>query len=160
VSCSGVHVLSQKCRCVFIMVSTTLDQLKRALAAHSKPMGRPEIMPSGIEALDRMLPERAFSKGGLVEWLAEPGSGATTLASYVLPNLLSSGKSWCVIDSEGSVVGGGLSSKAHHERCLVVRPESAENTWWAVEQTLRCSGIALTWIWADQVPIACCSAGK
>jgi len=130
----------------------TLAELRAALAHRSGWTGRKSVVSTGIEGLDRILPGGGLTQGGLVEWLAEPGCGSATLASFGLTTALGAGKSWCVVDGSRTFVGGSLPTDDIRRRCLVAHPEEEEQLWWAVEQSLRCSGIGLTWVWADRVP--------
>lgn len=113
---------------------------------------------TGIEALDRLLPDAGFRPGTLVEWLAEAGSGDQLALLAAAPALVED-RLLLVIDGEttfyppaAAALGIDLS------RLILVRPRKAarstttvakkeapnEETLWALEQTLQSRGVAVT----------------
>jgi protein ImuA len=130
----------------------TIQQLAerlRAMEGAHRPAEAASIS-SGIEPLDRMLPEGGFHRGTLVEWLsAGDGAGAGTLALMAARAACREGGPLVVIDPRGefyppAAAGQGIEL----EQLFVVHPGRAEEAIWALDQSLRCTGVsaALGWI--------------
>ena len=104
---------------------------------------------SGYAELDRVLPERGFCRGSLVEWLAAvPGSGTSTLALTSAWQACQAGRALVVVDRQQvlyppAAVGLGIEL----ERLIVVRPGNEADEAWAVDQALRCSGVGGVVCW-------------
>lgn len=130
----------------------TIQQLAERLRAMEGARRPAEAAPisSGIEPLDRVLPEGGFHRGMLVEWLsAGDGAGAGTLALMAARAACREGGPLVVIDPRGefyppAAAGQGIEL----ERLIVVHPGRAEEAVWALDQSLRCTGVsaALGWI--------------
>src|SRR5262245_12080285 len=113
----------------------------------------PDFLPCGIEPLNRLLPGGGFRSGTVVEWLAEgEGTGAGWLAFLAVAPWLGDGRTCAVIDDRQefypaflAALGIGL------EQVLIVRA-TAQDGWWALEQALRCRGVAVTIGWLDRAP--------
>src|ERR1700722_12059582 len=61
----------------------------RERQSHSpEPKLSEKVVPTGIEALDRLLPDAGFRPGTLVEWLAEAGSGDQLALRAAAPALV------------------------------------------------------------------------
>ncbi len=107
------------------------------------------VVSSGYAAVDGLLPQGGFSRGGLVEWLAaEPGSGATSLALRAAREACGRGEHLVVIDARRTfyplaAAAWGISL----DRLLVVRPGNARDENWALVQALRspAAGAVLAW---------------
>jgi hypothetical protein len=111
-----------------------------------------EIISTGIPALNALLPAGGLRQGTLCEWLAEEGTLAATLALHAVREAIRSeeenagAKVWALIDEAGdfyppAAAGWGIDL----DRLLLVRPADARQAAWAVEQCLRCPGVAVTW---------------
>ncbi|MBL8850517.1 MAG: hypothetical protein JNG89_12625 [Planctomycetaceae bacterium] len=87
---------------------------------------RADSLPIGVPAIERLLPD-GLRAGSLVEWLAERGSGAGTLAFQ-----LAAPHPCIVIDRERAFhpPAVGLSP-------VVVHPPNEREMLWALEQSLR-----------------------
>jgi protein ImuA len=121
---------------------------------------------TGIEALDRLLPDAGFRKGTLVEWLAEAGSGDQLALLAAAPALVED-RLLFVIDGETTFyppAAAALGIDLSH--LILVRPRKSarsttalaktsaktvakkeapsEETLWALEQTLQSRGVAVT----------------
>lgn len=132
---------------------TDLSQRIRSLERASRRAPQePASTTNGSSELTRLLNEGNWPRGGVVEWLSPPGAGAVELAFHSLSTLLSSQHRWCVVDMAGAFFGLKAQRQQSAERCCIVRPKNTTDMWWAVEQVLRCPGIAVTWCWADKVP--------
>ncbi|HUQ71117.1 MAG TPA: hypothetical protein VM165_16440 [Planctomycetaceae bacterium] len=135
------------------MAASSVAELRIALArgSHSAEASRP-IVSSGIAALNRILPAGGYQAGTLVEWLAPIGSGVADLAFRSLPAALPQSKIWCVVEAANAFCPWPTLAGTRGPDCLVVRATAEPDRWWAVEQALRCPGVALTWCWADRTP--------
>jgi hypothetical protein len=112
------------------------------------------LSSTGIAALDALLPSGIFRAGMLVEWIvAGEGSGATRLALPMAHESLQAGGVLVVIDERRefyppAAVRLGLDL----DRTIVVQPRNHQETIWALEQALRCPGVAATLSWIKQLP--------
>lgn len=132
-------------------LSAKLVELRSALNRRSLP-DCADVICSEIPAFDRILPDGGWKRGNLVEWLGEPGSGAAELAFRSVQSLLQANATWSVIDVEGTFSAIPVQVAVTSARCLIIRPPSVAESWWAVEQVLRSPGIAVTWFRSDNVP--------
>lgn len=153
---------------------------KRGLI-HDSESGSSFILPNssfktistGIDALDRLLPDAGFREGTLVEWLAEAGSG-DQLALLAAAPALGDDRLLFVIDSETTFYPPAATALGIDlRRLILVRPRKTgrstptirkkethgserhvskrhssekhdEETLWALEQTLQSRGVAVT----------------
>jgi protein ImuA len=106
---------------------------------------------SGCRALDRLLPERGFRRGTLVEWLAAgEASGVETLALVAAREACGKSRVLVVFDRARqfyppAAVRLGIDPG---DLILVQAANRADNTW-AMDQTLRCPGVAVVLAWPD-----------
>jgi protein ImuA len=121
---------------------------------------------TGVEALDRLLPDAGFRKGTLVEWLAEAGSGDQLALLAAAPALVED-RPLFVIDGEATFYPPAAAALGIDlSRLVLVRPRKAaratttgaktaaktavkkeapnDETLWALEQTLQSRGVAVT----------------
>ncbi len=98
---------------------------------------------SGIEALDRCLPDGGYAAGSLVELLRErSASGATFLALLTARQAMANGKYLVVVDRERRFYAPAmLSMGIAMDRVIVVHPESESELVWSIDQSLRSSGV-------------------
>jgi protein ImuA len=131
-----------------------MSQLVAELRARLRGAGRcpTPVGSGGIPVWDGWSPSAGVAAGSSIEWLTEPGSGALDLAYGGVAAALASGKQWCVIDACGTFSALPALAEMVTDQCLVVRPATVDDAWWAVEQALRCPGVALTWCWLDHLP--------
>jgi len=102
---------------------------------------------SGCVALDRLLPDGGWKRGSLIEWLsAERGSGAGTLAIVAAREAAVRGGAVVVMDNQGwfyppaaAALGMDLGN------LIVIRAANPKDQLWALDQTLRCDGVAAVW---------------
>jgi hypothetical protein len=117
-----------------------------------------EVVSSGLRRLDPLLPGGGVRRGSLIEWLADgEGSGATTLAGLVACRLTaaSSARTIVVVDRRGWFHPPALmpwlarqTAPGHHgPRLIVARPAGDDDEIWAIDQALRCSGVAAVVAW-------------
>lgn len=123
-----------------------------------------EVVSSGFRPLDSLLPAGGIRRGSLVEWLAagEIAAGAATLAAAVACQVARADqardasvgngpRTILVVDRSGwfhppallpwlGREGGGV-------QLFVARPSRDEDEIWAIDQALRCSGVAAVLAW-------------
>ncbi len=97
----------------------------------------------GVAALDRLFPGQGLPRGALVEWLAEPGGGAETLALHAARAALqATGGGLVVIDAAGDFyVPAAVRQGIAHSQLILIRPPTPADLLWACEQALRCRGV-------------------
>ena len=130
------------------------DRLRAMQHAGTRPGCANTLSSTGIAALDALLPAGIFRSGMIVEWIvAGEGSGAARLALPMARESLQHGGVLVVIDERRefyppAAVRLGLDL----DRTIVVRPRNHQETIWALEQALRCPGVATTLSWIEQLP--------
>jgi len=122
------------------------------------------VLSSGFRALDKLLPAGGVRRGSLLEWLAATeASGAAALASAVACRMAAApaGGAILIVDRRGlfhppavlpwleEACGGR--SEALAGRLVVVRPKSDDDELWAIDQALRCGGVAAVLAWPQRV---------
>ncbi len=146
-------------------------QLQKLECGSHPVRGAGDTISSGIESLDRLLPDVGFRAGTLIEWVAEKGS-ADQLALLAARAALGEDRMLIVIDDEESLYPPAAAALGIDlERLIVVRPgkagrrgagtesaptkraaaERSKNpaaagveTLWALEQSLASRGVAVT----------------
>lgn len=133
------------------------------------------VLSTGFRPLDALLPAGGVRPGSLVEWLTEgdtvaTGGGAATLAFAVACRLAAADgvsatageqarrRTIVVVDRTGWFHPPAVLPWLADERRLVVaRPARDEDEVWAIDQALRCTGVAAVLAW----PRACsgCTGG-
>lgn len=122
-----------------------------------------EVVPSGFRPLDSLLPAGGIRRGSLVEWLAagESAGGAATLAAAVACRLARDGRRPAegggrprvilVVDRSGwfhpPAMLPWLGREGGGPQLIVARPSRDEDEIWAIDQALRCSGVAAVLAW-------------
>lgn len=131
------------------MPPSTLEQLQAMLKrTESAERARP---PAGKSAplqigspLDQLFPPGGLPRGVLVEWLGQgSGSGATRLALSVACAAQDSGLVLVVIDRQSrfyvpAAAGLGIDPAG----LIIVRPARQLDELWALDQAVRCTGVA------------------
>jgi len=132
---------------------SSLQHLRSLL--HSAAVTEAKLLPvisTGIDALDQLLPEHGLKPGSLLEWLSAPAAGSATLAFCGLAEQLANDRTWCVIDPQHAFCPSPALEFCEEKKPLVIRPRTWTDVCWTVEQTLRCPAVAVTWLWAEDVP--------
>jgi len=134
-----------------------IQQLRRQLRRMEQAGGRTSQANAatsvGVAALDALLVQEAFRPGMIIEWVVEgTGSGAARLVLSAATEALQNGGALVVIDERRefyppAAVRLGLDL----DRTIVVRPRNRQEAVWALEQALRCSGVAATLGWIDRL---------
>jgi len=134
-----------------------------------------ETVATGFPALDHLLPAGGVRRGSLVEWLADDGAagdagGAITLACAVACRLATSAAqapasqaATIVVVDRGQrfyppAVIPWLGAQAdvaagmgHRPQLVVARPSRDDDEIWAIDQALRCPGVAAVLAWPGRV---------
>jgi hypothetical protein len=121
-----------------------------------------ETVSSGFAAVNALLPAGGLRRGSLVEWLAggeaaagdlAGGAGAVSLALAVACRLAAAGpRTIVVVDRAGWFHPPAVMPWLGDSRQLVVaRPSSDDDEIWAIDQALRCSGVAAVVAWPRSV---------
>jgi protein ImuA len=135
----------------------TVQHLAQQLRRFERTRGRGEqgneLLSTGIPALDDLLPERGIRRGTLIEWLSEnAGGGAGTLAFAVAAHVVQANGAFVVIDQDRSFYPPAASRRGIDlDRVVVVHPPHAGDALWALEQSLRCRGVAVVVCWLDRL---------
>jgi protein ImuA len=104
------------------------------------------IISSGIPALDALLPEKGLRRGTLWEWLCTEGSGAGSVVFYLLREVLGPRGMLVLVDLEREFYPPAAAAAGLNlDQVVVVRPRESAEALWALEQSLRCPGVAAVW---------------
>ncbi len=131
--------------CSTTQIIEVLAEQVRQIEGTKRPA--PTVISSGSPALDRLLPDQGLRSGSLVEWLlGGAGSGAATLALGAARQAAGDEGTLVVVDRKGLFYPPAAANLGIDlARLIVVRPESDEDHAWALDQVLRCPGVAAAW---------------
>ena len=89
---------------------------------------------------------------GIVEWLvAREGAGAVTSALQMMSRSSGERGVWAIVDPAREFYASALSGWGiDSSRILVLRPGTRHESYWAIEQCLRCPGVSVTWAWVNE----------
>lgn len=128
------------------IVQALTEQVRRIEGV--KRLSVHEQVTSGCVELDHLLPQQAFRRGSLVEWLGASGGGATTLALVVARQALAQGGALVVIDTRQTFYPPAAAALGIAlEKMIVVHPRCAADHAWAVDQVLRSAGVSAALAW-------------
>lgn len=127
------------------------QQIARAEVSTHKRGDTP--LSSGWTPLDDILPDRGIRRGALIEWLsAGAGSGGATLALGSAVEACRDGGALVVFDPDGWFYPPAAARfGVELERLVVVQPASAADAAWALDQALRCPGVAAALAWPERL---------
>ena len=129
--------------------SSTIQQLARQLRRYERRLqpvaGEEQLLSTGIAPLDDLLPDNGIARGSLMEWLSDTeGGGAGTLVFRVAAQLLQAEGACVVIDPAAAFYPPGAGRLTDSlQQLIVVHPTNAADALWALEQSLRCRGVAV-----------------
>lgn len=119
------------------------------------------IVSSGSAAMDQMLPAGGYKRGTIVEWLADPGSGADFLSMLAAKHAASEGGALVVVDSDNQFYPPAARSMGINLSNLIVLREKGsgnnggagvaqgalnhDDFYWSIDQSLRCPAVAAVW---------------
>src|SRR5688572_2894789 len=133
----------------------TLDQLRRQMAALENGPERTDrgIVSTGVPALDALLPRGGLRRGSMTEWLsAAAGGGTQTLALVCTREACRDGKSLVVVDRSRQFYPPAAAAWGIDlSRLIVVHPAGDAEELWAIDQALRCRGVAAVWSKREQL---------
>ncbi|MGO8746511.1 MAG: ImuA family protein [Thermoguttaceae bacterium] len=117
-----------------------------------RPAGEAPVS-TGCEGLDRLLPAGGFVRGTLVEWIAAgDGSGAETMALFAVREACREGGALVVLDRVKEFYPpASIRLGIDPERMIVVQAASAADNLWALDQSLRCPGVAVALTWPEKL---------
>jgi hypothetical protein len=140
-----------------------------------------QVVSSGFRSLDQLLPAGGVRRGSLVEWLADDDAGAVALAAAVACRLAASPTfeqsaarpstivvvdrgarfhppamlPWLSLPGLGASVPpgetSGSGSNVARPQLVVARPARDDDELWAIDQALRCPGVAAVLAWPRRV---------
>jgi recombination protein RecA len=134
-------------------VSLVVQQLRQQLAAvvAGTPSTTPGL-PTGIAALDAILPGGGIPAGRLTELLAPAGSGKTTLARSLVTATITSGRCVAWVDATRTLdPRDWVSASMDGDALWVVRPTDPARASWCADLLLRTGAFALVVL--DGAPI-------
>ena len=112
-----------------------------------------EAVSSGCGPLDKLLPRQGFQRGTLVEWLvAGEGSGGESLAFLAAREACREGGALVVFDQARefyppAAIRLGIGTAG----MIVVQAASQADNLWALDQALRCPGVAAALAWPEKL---------
>jgi protein ImuA len=128
------------------------DQVLEALrhkvqAIEGLACARHETVSTGSAVLDRLLPAGGLQRGTLVEWLTKrSGAGSTTLALLAAREASKGGELVVVGDSAHQFYApAALALGIAPQQLVILRPTNEADAMWALDQALRCPGVAAVW---------------
>jgi len=126
----------------------TLKERIAGIERAGPPAGQTPIA-SGCPPLDRLLPAQGFRRGTLVEWLAAgDGTGAQTLALGTARQACREGGALVVLDEAREFYPpAAVRLGIEPDRLIVVRAANPADNTWALDQALRCLGVAAVLAW-------------
>lgn len=99
-----------------------LDEIRRILRAQARYSESREVLPSELEALDRVLPDGGFPKGALSVLTGRAGAGLMSVAARVLARETKRGRAVAWVDADATVYPPALLALGIQlERLLMVR---------------------------------------
>lgn len=134
-------------------MSLAVQQLRQQLAAvvAGTPSTTPGL-PTGIAALDAILPGGGIPAGRLTELLAPAGSGKTTLARSLVTATITSGRCVAWVDATRTLdPRDWVSASMNGDALWVVRPADPARASWCADLLLRTGAFALVVL--DGAPI-------
>lgn len=147
-----------------------VEQLQRKIhrLETASRCGGEQVVVSGCLDIDRMLPERGFRRGTIIEWITPSqnsgGHGADFLSLMTARKACEDGGALVVIDPDRSFYPPAANAlgidnshmivlrSPNHLGCSLAGKESGENElYWAIDQTLRCNAVAAVWGALDHI---------
>lgn len=117
-------------------------------------LGNVSRISSGFTAIDRLLPEGGYSRGGLVQWLTGGGLGADYLSLVLARQACQNGGALVVVDPLNQFYPPAAAAIGINLDHLVVLrgkhfdqvgSQGRTDFFWSIDQALRCSGVAAVW---------------
>ena len=126
------------------MSSASLHALRRQLdEVIERDRPAQPALPTGVAALDAVLPGGGLPRGRLTELLGRPGSGRTTLLRQVVEHLVLAGTWVAYVDATRTLSPRDWAALGHREELWVVRPRDAQRGAWCTDVLLRSGAFGL-----------------
>jgi len=122
----------------------TVDALREQLRAEEA------IRPEFSSGLAGNLPAK-FRRGALIEYLADSGSGATSVALLTAREACRDGGVFVVVDRSRRFYPPAGALLQINQPTIVIRPRSQRDELWSLNQSLRCPGVGAVLCWPDQL---------
>jgi hypothetical protein len=114
----------------------------RAAVKHLTPNAqRPTPCPTGLDALDALLPGGGLPRGRLTELRGPRGSGKTTLLRGIVAAMAERGQWVAYVDARRTLAPRDWADVGSH--LWVIRPREARKGAWCADILLRCGAFAL-----------------
>ncbi|HMP78310.1 MAG TPA: hypothetical protein PKD54_02550 [Pirellulaceae bacterium] len=135
----------------------TIDRLRkeiRSVEVAPQRCAAAAVVSTGLDALDRLLPDQGYPRGALVEWLsATPGCGAELLSWWTAVRAAQKGDVIVVVAPQREFYPPAAAAcGADLAQCVVVQPATDTDAYWAIDQALRCPAVAAVWSAASLRP--------
>jgi protein ImuA len=113
----------------------------------TRPAGQTPACSTGCAAFDRLLPDGGWQPGTLVEWfIAQSGGGAFTLALALSHEVARRGGLIVISDPHKQFYApAAVALGFDPTQIIVLQPANRADELWAIDQALRCEGVALVW---------------
>ena len=132
-----------------------LERLRRQIfhLEGSRFRGGDGVVSSGCRPVDELLPEEGLHRGAVVEWFsAGDGVGAGALALLAAREACGEGGRLVVVDARREFYPPALIRFGiPMEQFLVVHAVGLADHLWALDQSLRCRGVAAVLAWPEQL---------
>jgi hypothetical protein len=120
------------------------DALRARFPAATQVAPRPgDVLSTGVEALDRLLPLGGLPRGQITEWVAARSGGSATLLRRLVLHQLRQDTKVAIVDAGRTLAAGDWVLPAHQEALTFVRPADPADGAWCAELLLRTAGLAL-----------------
>jgi protein ImuA len=117
----------------------------------SRPPCR-EACAVGCDVLDPLLPNGVVPRGGIIEWLGDMGSGATTLSLWMANKVCGEEGVLAIIDARQELYPPAIAAMGIDlERTVFIHPSSRRDHVWSLIQCLNCPSITVSWSYLDRV---------
>jgi hypothetical protein len=127
-----------------LMPAASLHALRRQLdEVIERDRPAQAALPTGVAALDAVLPGGGLPRGRLTELLGRPGSGRTTLLRQVVEHLVLAGTWVAYVDATRTLSPRDWAALGHREELWVVRPRDAQRGAWCTDVLLRSGAFGL-----------------
>lgn len=149
-----------------------VEQLRSQLRTSQPTVSDRNIISTGFNSLDRILPDRGIPAGSLIEWVSDgPGVRTTSVAIKTGSQFLNRPGAFAIVDPLQCLCATSLPHLGLPlNRLLLVRPkdsqklsrqaastnyhlpgESRADALWSLEQLARCTGVSVVLTWIDRL---------
>lgn len=126
-----------------------IAKLRHQIAQQESPQRHftAEIVSTGSQALDELLPARGLRPGSIVEYLStSTAAGAATLALIAGETACRQDRLFIVVDRQKTFYPLTAATwGVDLNRLILLRPNNDCDEIWALDQSLRCPGVGAVW---------------